>query len=42
MKRGHRAKVEILIQWKGAIVEDATWEDEELQRRFPDFVSKIL
>ncbi|KAJ0078186.1 hypothetical protein Patl1_37085 [Pistacia atlantica] len=35
-KKGNQDDVEVLIQWKGTTVEDATWEDfEDIQKKFP-------
>ena len=43
VKRGQRAGVELLIQWKGMNKDDATWVDrEELKRRFPNLVDKVF
>ena len=43
VKRGQRAGVEVLIQWKGMNKDDATWVDrEELTRRFPNLVAKVF
>ena len=36
-KKGNRSGVDVLIQWKGANKEDATWVDvEELRRTYPE------
>jgi hypothetical protein len=43
MRKGNRAGTEVLVQWAGALEEDATWEDmESLKERFPDLVGKVL
>ena len=43
VKRGQRAGLEVLIQWKGMNKDDATWVDrEELKRRFPNLVDKVF
>ena len=37
-KDKYRPKVEILVRWKGAQLEDATWEDERrFSRTYPNF-----
>lgn len=40
VKKGHyRPKTEILIKWKGAAIEDATWENQwRFSRTYPDFI----
>ena len=38
VKRGNQAAAQLLIQWKGGSVEEATWEfASEIRRRFPEF-----
>jgi len=42
-KKGSRAGVEVLVQWKGTLEQDATREDlEDLRASFPDLVDKVL
>nr|GEV50698.1 ribosomal protein S7, chloroplastic [Tanacetum cinerariifolium] len=42
VKRGSRAAMKILVQWKDQSAEDATWEYlDELQLRFPDLSDVI-
>ncbi|KAA8537022.1 hypothetical protein F0562_029500 [Nyssa sinensis] len=42
-RKGHRVGAELLVQWKGATIEDATWEDiDDLQSQYPDLVGKIF
>ena len=42
-KKGNRAGVDILIQWKGANKEDATWVDAEgLRRTYLELVGKFF
>ncbi|KAJ0030318.1 hypothetical protein Pint_14056 [Pistacia integerrima] len=43
IKKGQRAGVEMLVQWKGMASEDATWVDrDELKRRFPTLEGKLF
>ncbi|KAJ0442289.1 putative nucleotidyltransferase, Ribonuclease H [Helianthus annuus] len=38
VKRGNRAAVKVLVQWKDQATQDATWEFlDDLKLRFPDF-----
>ncbi|XP_078178594.1 uncharacterized protein LOC144572795 [Carex rostrata] len=42
VKRQNSAISQLLIQWKGQGVEDATWEDySSMARRFPDFILEV-
>ena len=42
-KKGNRAGVDVLIQWKGANKEYATWVDaEELSRTYPELVGEFF
>jgi ribosomal protein L21E len=42
-KKENRAGAEVLVQWKGTIEADATWEDlEELRKSFPDLMGKVF
>lgn len=37
--KDHKVLYQVLVQWKGCSVDEATWEDEELPKaNFPDFV----
>ena len=38
VKRGNRAAMKVLVQWKDQTAQDATWEFlDDLKLRFPDF-----
>lgn len=42
-KKGNLEEVEVLVPWKGATVEDTTWEDfSNMKRRYLDLVGKVL
>jgi hypothetical protein len=42
-KKGNDATTELLTQWAGTSVEEATWEDiHELRWRFPNLVGKVF
>ncbi|XP_040994220.1 uncharacterized protein LOC121240747 [Juglans microcarpa x Juglans regia] len=43
LKMGRSAGVEVLVQWKGAKADDATWEDPLMMKRhYPEHVGKIF
>lgn len=43
VRKVSRAGAEVLIQWNGAVIEDATWEDlEAMKQKFPNLVGKIF
>ena len=42
-KKGNRVGVEVLLQWRGLVEEDATWEDlDNLRCKFLDLVGKVF
>jgi hypothetical protein len=42
-KKGNRAGVDFLVQWKGANEEDATWIDgEKLSQTYPELVGEFF
>lgn len=42
-QRGHLPFTEVLVQWEGQQLEDATWEPlEPLHLKFPHLVDKVL
>lgn len=42
-KKGNRAGIDFLVQWKGTSEEDATWVDaEELRRAYPELVGEFF
>ncbi|XP_076890291.1 uncharacterized protein LOC143541326 [Bidens hawaiensis] len=43
VKRGNRAALKVLVQWKGPTVQDATWEFfDDMKLRFPYFSELTL
>ncbi|KAJ0547862.1 putative nucleotidyltransferase, Ribonuclease H [Helianthus annuus] len=43
VKRGNRAAMKVLVQWRDQTVQDATWEFlDDMQLRFPDFSELTL
>ena len=42
-RKGNRAGIELLIQWKGMSTEDTMWVDlDELKKKFPDLEDKVF